>query len=146
MEILKRFDRLECKAMDTPMDIILKLLANELLELVDVTQYRQIIGSLIYMMNTRTNICFVVNTLRQYLVKPKQVHLIAAKHVIRYLKGMIDLGVYYGRDHDYRLYGYTDSAWAGSVVDQKNNSYGCYGLGSTMISWFSPVFLLVQLK
>ena len=72
--------------------------------------------------------------------------MIAAKHVIRYLKGTTDLGLYYGRDHDYRLYGYTDSAWVGSVAHKKNTSDGCYGLGSALISWFSPVFLSVQLK
>ena len=45
VEILKRFDMLECKAMTTPMDTNLKLLADESSKLVDVTQYRQIIGS-----------------------------------------------------------------------------------------------------
>ena len=44
-----------------------------------------------YLMNTRPYICFVVNTLSQYLVKPRRVYLIAAKHVMRYLKGRIDL-------------------------------------------------------
>ena len=46
VEILKRFDMLECKAMDTPMDTNLKLLVDESSGLMDVTQYRQIIGSL----------------------------------------------------------------------------------------------------
>ena len=40
VEILKRFDMLECKAMATPMDSNLKLLADDLSKLVDVTQYR----------------------------------------------------------------------------------------------------------
>ena len=61
-----------------------------------------------YLMNIRLDICFDVNTLSQYLVKPRRVDLIVAKHVMRYLKCMIDLGLYYGRDHDYNLYGYTD--------------------------------------
>ena len=56
---------------------------------------------------------------------------------MRYLKGTIDFGLYYGRDHDYKLYGYTDSDCAGSVRDRKSTSGGCYCLGSTMISWFS---------
>ena len=109
VEILKIFDMLECKAMDTPMDTILKLLAEESLELVDVTQYRQIIGSLMYLTNTRPDICFAANTLSQYLVQPRHVHLIAAKHVMRYLKGTIDFGLYYDGNHEYRLYGYTDA-------------------------------------
>ena len=75
-----------------------------------------------------------MNTLSQYLGNPRCVHLIVAKHVMRYVKGMIDLGHYYGRDHDYRLYGYTDSDWVGSVADIKRNSGRCYCLGSAMIS------------
>ena len=104
--------------MATPMDSNLKLLADESLELVDVTQYIHIIGSLMYLTNTRPYICFVVNTLSQYLVKPRRFHLIAAKHVMRYLKGTVDFGLYYVRDHDYRLYGYTNSDCAGSVVER----------------------------
>ena len=113
------FDMLDCKSMVTPMDTNLKLLFDETLELVDMTQYKQIIGSLIYLMNTRTYICFVVNTLSRYLVKTRQVHLIVAKHVMRYLKGTIDLGLHYGRDHDYKSYKYTNSCCEGSVEDKK---------------------------
>ena len=109
MEILKTFDMLECKSMATPMDTNLKLLVDESSEFVDVTQYRHIIGSLMHLTNTKPDICLVVNTLSQYLVQPRCVHLIAAKHVMRYLKGMIYFGLYYVRDHDHRLYGYTDS-------------------------------------
>ena len=90
-----------------------------------------------YLTNTRPYICFDLNTLSHYLVKPRRVHLIAAKHVMRYLKGTIDLGLYYGRDHYYNLYGYTDSDWAGSAADKKSTSSGCYCLVSSMISWFS---------
>ena len=78
-----------------------------------------------YLTNTRSDICFAVNTLNQYLGNPRCVHLIIAKHVMRYLKGMTDLGLYYGRDHDYRLYGYVDSSWEGSAIDKKSTSCGC---------------------
>ena len=114
----------------------LKLLSDETSELVDMTQYRQIIGSLMYLTNTRPYICFSMNTLSQYLVKSRQVYLIVSKHVMRYLKGTIDLGPYYGRDHDYKLYGYMDSYWAGSAIDRKSTLGGFYCLGSAMISWF----------
>ena len=93
VEILKRFNMLECKVMATPMESNLKLLADDSSKLVDVTHYRQIIGSLMYLTNTRLNICFAVNTLSQYLVQPRWVHLVVAKHVMRYLKGTIDFGL-----------------------------------------------------
>ena len=98
----------ECKVMATPMDSNLKLLADDSLELVDMNRYKHIIESLMYMMKTKTYICFAVNTLSQYRVQPRRVHLVAAKHVMRYLKGTIDFGLYYDGSDEYRLYGYTD--------------------------------------
>jgi hypothetical protein len=135
VEILKRFDMLECKPMNTPMEVKLKLLVDTSSDLIDATLYRQIIGSLMYLTNTRLDICFAVNTLSQFLVEPRHVHLVAAKHVMRYLKGTIDYGLSYDGDHDFTLSGYTDADWAGSVFDRKNTSECCFSLGSTMISW-----------
>ena len=84
--------------MATPMDSNLKLLADDSSRLVDMTHYRQIIRSLMYLTNTSPDICFAVNTLSQYLVQPRCVNLIASKHVMRYLKGTIDFGLYYDTD------------------------------------------------
>jgi hypothetical protein len=126
---------LECKSINTPMKAKLKLLVDTSSELIDATLYRQIIGSLMYLTNTRLDICFVVNTLSQFLVEPKNVHLVAAKHVMRYLKGTIDFGLSYDGDHDFTLSGYIDADWAGSVSDRKSTSGCCFSLGSTMISW-----------
>ena len=88
-------------------------------------------------MNTRPDICFAVNTLSQYMVEPRRVHLIAAKHVMRYLKGTIDYGLKYASDCEISLQGFTDSNWASSVADGKSTSGCCFSLGSAMISWFS---------
>ena len=99
-----------------------------------------------YLTNTRPDMCFAVNTLSQYLVQPRQVHLVAAKHVMRYLKGTIDFGLYYDGIHEYRLYGYTDVDWARSILDRKITSSGCYSLGSAMISWFSRKQSYVSLR
>jgi hypothetical protein len=113
---------LECKSMNTPMETKLKLLVDTSSELVDAILYRQIIGSLMYLTNTRPDICFAVNTLSQYLLEPRRVHIVAAKHVMKYLKGTLKYGLCYTGDHDFRLYGYTDSYWDGSVFDRKRTS------------------------
>ena len=123
--------------MATPMDTNLKFFSDDSSKLVDMTHYRHIIGSLMYLKNATPYICFVVNTLSQYLVKPGQVHLIAAKNMMMYLKCIIEFVIYYVRNHDYRLYGYTNFDWEGSAAYKKSSSGGCYCLGSTMISWFS---------
>jgi hypothetical protein len=87
-------------------------------ELVDAMLYRKIIGSLIYLTNTMPYIFFVVNTLIQYLVETKRVHLAVAKHVMRYLKGTLEFGLYYNGDQDFKLIGYTDLDWVGSVSNR----------------------------
>ena len=60
VEILKRFGMMDCKAMTTPMASNLKLLSDASLDSVDAMMYRQMICSLMYMMNTRPYICFTV--------------------------------------------------------------------------------------
>jgi hypothetical protein len=90
-----------------------------------------------YLVNIGPDICFVVNTLSQFMVEPTRVHWVAAKHVLRYLCGTIDYGLDYQRGDGVRLVGYTDSDWAGCVSDRKTTSGCCFRLGSKMVSWFS---------
>ena len=88
VEILKRFKMMDCKAMTTPMASNLKLLSIASLESVNAMMYCQMICSLMYLTNTRPDICFVVNILRH-------VHLMVAKHAVSYLKSTIKYGLKY---------------------------------------------------
>ena len=94
--------------MTTPMAPNMKLLSDASSEMVDTTMYHQMIGSLMY---TRPEICFAVNTLSQYLTHLRSVHLIVAKHILRYLKGTIDYGLKYDVNQKINLEGYVDSDW-----------------------------------
>jgi hypothetical protein len=87
VEIPKRFWMEDCKPMATPMINNLKKVTTPDLELVDPTLYRQLIGSLMYMVNTELDICFAVNTLSQFMVEPRLQHWVTTKHVLRYLWG-----------------------------------------------------------
>jgi hypothetical protein len=79
------------------------------LELVDPIIYHQLIGSWMYLVNTRPDICFVVNTLSQLMVEIKRVHWVVEKHVLRYLWGVMDYGLDYVRGDGVRLIGYINS-------------------------------------
>jgi hypothetical protein len=59
VEILKRFEMLDCMAMATPMISNMKLLQDTTSETVEVTLYRKMVGLLMYLMNTRSYICFL---------------------------------------------------------------------------------------
>ena len=87
-----------------------------------------------YLTNARPNRCFAVNTLSQYVVDPRRVHLIATKHVMRYLKGTVDYGIKNVSNHEIRLQGLASSNWSNSVADRKSTSGCCFNLGSTIIS------------
>ena len=64
----------DCRPMTTPMITNCKKLHASKSQLVDSTLYRQLIGSLMYLVNTKLDICFVVNTLSQFMVEPRRVH------------------------------------------------------------------------
>jgi hypothetical protein len=75
IQILNRFQILEkCKPMATPMIINLKKVTTSNSELVDPTLYKQLIGYLMYLVNTRPDICFAVIPLSQFMVDPRQEH------------------------------------------------------------------------
>ena len=75
-----------------------------------------------------------MNTLSQFLKDPRHVHLIAAKHILRYLRGTIDYGLKYDANQKINLEGYVDSDWAGSAIDRKINLGCCFSMGSGVIS------------
>jgi hypothetical protein len=71
VEILKRFEMMDCNSMTTPTITNLKKLGASDSNLVDPTMYNQLIGSLMYLVNTRSDISFVVNILSQFMVEPR---------------------------------------------------------------------------
>ena len=99
-----------------------------------------------YLVNIRTDLCFAVNTLSQFMVEPRSVHWVAAKHVLHYLSGTVDFGLDYRRSEGIRLVGYTDLDWAGSVAERKSTSRCCFSLGSTAVSWVSRKQMSVALS
>jgi hypothetical protein len=127
----------DCRPMSTHMITNWKKLSASDSQLVDATVYMQLIGSLMYLVNTRPDICFAVNTLSQYLVELRSVHMVGAKHVLRYVAGTVDYGLDYVRGDGVSLVGYTDLDWAGCVADRKNTSGCCFSLGLGLVFWFN---------
>jgi hypothetical protein len=97
------------------------------------TAYRRIVGALQYCTITRPDIAYLVNQLCQFMHCPRDIHRKAVKCVLRYLKGTINIGLYYVPG-DITLNAYCDSDWAGNPDDRRNIT--CYGvfLGHNLIS------------
>jgi hypothetical protein len=139
VDVLHRFGMMDCKSMTTPMISNLKKLQDQvaITDPEDPTLYRQIIGSLMYLIHSRPDICYVVNPLIQFMCEPKHIHMVVVKHILRYVRGTIAYGLIYTSNGGVMLHGYTYSDWVGSTVDQ-NSTFGyCFSLVSVMIFWFS---------
>lgn len=110
--------------------------------------YREIVGSLIYLMTcTRPDLCYVVTYLSQHLSKPKKSHFGMAKQVLRYLKGTPNRCLKFVKTSQPKLVGYSDSDWAMSN-DRRSISGYAFKLcnESSMISWKSKKQTIVALS
>ena len=79
---------------------------------VDISSFRGMIGSLLYLTASRPDIMFVTYLCARFQSDPKESHLIAVKRIFRYLKGTPNLSIWYPKNTDFDLTGSTDSDYA----------------------------------
>ncbi|KAJ9556363.1 hypothetical protein OSB04_010977 [Centaurea solstitialis] len=136
-EMLKKFDLTSCTPMKTPMAPPLSLDKDSKGKPVDVTLYRGMIGSLLYLTASRPDIMYSTCLCARYQAEPKESHLTAVKRIFRYLKGTPNLGLWYSKDSGFDLTAYSDSDFAGCKIDRKSTTGGCHLLGGKLVSWTS---------
>ena len=85
----------ECKSIKTPMPSNGYLDLDEGGKSVDQTLYRSMIGSLLYLTTSRPDIMFSVCMCARFQANPKEIHLIAVKRILRYLKHAPSIGLWY---------------------------------------------------
>lgn len=89
---------------------------------------------------------FAVCLISRFMERPTEVHMQAAKRILRYLKGTVELGIYYKRGAEEKLIAFTDSDYAGDVDDRKSTSGYVFMLGTGAISWSSKKQPVVSLS
>ena len=136
-DLLKRFNMIDCKPAETPMSLSEKLSKNDGKEKVDESIYRSLVGSLIYLTNTRPDIVYSVSIVSRFMDNPSKAHFAAAKRILRYVNGTKNFGIMYKKEEDNRLKGYTNNDWAGSLDDRKSTSGYIFCLGTKVTSWSS---------
>ncbi|CAJ2635972.1 unnamed protein product [Trifolium pratense] len=146
-DILMRFGMENCNKVCSPIVTGCKLTKNEGGKLVDATEYRQMIGCLMYLLATRPDLAFSVCLVARYMDRPTELHLAAVKRILRYLKGTINLGILYQRNQgELKLQGWTDSDYAGDLDDRKSTSGYVFMYGNGPISWSSKKQAIVTLS
>ncbi|XP_022862683.1 uncharacterized protein LOC111382879 [Olea europaea var. sylvestris] len=86
---------------------------------------------------TRPDIVFSVGVCARFQANPKESHLSSIRHIIRYVSGNVDLGIFYSRNSNLDLAGYSDVDWAGNAYVRKSTSGGCFYMGSNLVAWLS---------
>ncbi|KAJ9535780.1 hypothetical protein OSB04_un001068 [Centaurea solstitialis] len=136
-DILKKYNLENAKIMKTPMSPSCALDSDPDGTAVDVTTYRGMIGSLMYLTASRPDIMFSTCLCARYQSKPKESHLKVVKRIFRYLKGTVNLGLWYPKGSGYELTGYTDADHGGCKLDRKSTTGRIQFLGDKLVSWDS---------
>ena len=123
------------------MDPKLKLTAMQGALLPDVSVYRQLIGRLLYVTLSHPDITYVVHRLSQYLTQPREPHLKAAHHLLRYLKTKTKQGLFFSSSSpsdplaSLQLKAFSDANWGSCPNSRKSNTCFYAFLGDSLISW-----------
>ena len=113
---------------------------------VDQTKFRGLIGSLLYLTASRLDIIFSVCLCIRVQSNPKESHFTTAKRIMKYLKGTINIGLWYPADVSLNLVGYSNSDFAGCKIDRKSTSGTCHLLRSSLVSWHNKKQACVALS
>ncbi|CAL2258380.1 unnamed protein product [Prunus armeniaca] len=136
-KLVEKFGLKDCKIVATPLAMNEKLSKNDGSEAADEGEYRQIVGSLLYLTATRPDIMFAASLLARFMHNPTKKHMGTAKRVLRYIQGTIDFGIVFEKGKETTLIGYCDSDWAGSEDDMRSTSGYAFTMGSGVFSWAS---------
>ena len=106
--LVKKFGLEFASSVRTPMSLNVKHTIDLLGKSVDSSLYRSMIGSLLYLTASKPDISYSVGVCARYQVNPKESHMIALKRIIKYVKTTVDFGVWYSKDTNDVLAGYSD--------------------------------------
>jgi len=113
---------------------------------VDITLYKQMIGSLMYLTVTRPDLMFAVCLASRYMSAPTEAHFQVVKRILRYIKGTMEFGILYRRGGDEKVLSYTDSDYAGDLDDRKSTLGFVFLMCGGAIAWSSKKQPIVALS
>ncbi|GJX56511.1 hypothetical protein Tco_0286408 [Tanacetum coccineum] len=122
-----------CHSIGTPLATKPKLDVDLSGEPVDQSDYRSKIGSLMYLTSSRPDLVQAVCYCARYQARPTQKHLKEVKRIFKYLKGTINMGLWYPKDSGFELTAFSDADHAGCIDTRKSTSGGIQFLGDKLV-------------
>nr|GEW81226.1 putative reverse transcriptase domain-containing protein [Tanacetum cinerariifolium] len=122
---LSKFLTSKGQSIGTPMATKPKLDADLSGNPVDQTDYRSKIGSLMYLTSSRPDIVQAVCFYARYQSRPTEKHLKKVKRIFRYLRGTVNMGLWYPKGSSFELTAFSDVDHAGSEAEYVALSDSC---------------------
>ncbi|KAI3693370.1 hypothetical protein L6452_33205 [Arctium lappa] len=151
-KVLKRFNMDKANPLSTPMVVRSLNIDNDPFRPCEENEdvlgpevpYLSAIGALMYLTNcTRPDISFAVNLLARFSSSPTKRHWNGIKHIFRYLRGTVDLGLFYSNNSKEDLIGYADAGYLSDPHKARSQTGYVFINGGTAISWRSQKQTLV---
>jgi hypothetical protein len=136
-DLMKKFNMVKLKPVSTPMSSAASLVPDKDGEAVDQREYMSIIGFLLYLTATRSDIQFTVGLYARFQASPRSSHRTAVQRVFRYLKHTPEFGIWYSASSSLDLVGFSDADFAGCGIDRKSTSGTYHLLVSSLVCWSS---------
>ncbi|GJU29384.1 retrovirus-related pol polyprotein from transposon TNT 1-94 [Tanacetum coccineum] len=133
LESIKKYGMETCEPANTPMVDKSKLDEDPQRKVVDPTRYRGMIDTLMYLTANRPDLVFVVCMCARYQAKPTENHLHAVNQIFQYLRGTINMGLWYPKDSCIALTAFADADHAGCQDTRKSKSGSMQLLGDRLI-------------
>ncbi|GJU58167.1 hypothetical protein Tco_1235933 [Tanacetum coccineum] len=112
---------------------------------VDATLYRGMIRSLMYLTSSIPDLIYIVCLCARYQAKPIEKHLNAVNRIFRYLKGTINMGLWYLKDTGMSLTTYSDANHAGCQDTRRSTSGSAKFLGDKLLTDYGFQFNKIPL-
>jgi hypothetical protein len=142
-DLLTKHNMLQCSPCKTPCVPNVRLSSTTGVPLTDIHGYRSLVGALHYLTFTRPDLSFAVHQVCQFMNAPTDLHLTAAKRILRYVRGTLDHGLFY-TPGPITLSAFTDADWAGDPDDRRSTSGLVVFLGHNPVTWSAKKQLTVS--
>lgn len=143
-DLLNRFGMTNCNPCKTPMDHTVKLSktmspkTQEDRANMENVPYQELVGSLLFAAQvSRPDICYAVNLISRFNKDPGRAHWLAAKRILRFLKGTISTKLCYSKNEVEDIFGFCDADYASDVDERKSVTGYIFKKQGGAIAWCS---------
>ncbi|XP_042415495.1 uncharacterized mitochondrial protein AtMg00810-like [Zingiber officinale] len=136
-DLFKRARLTDNRVVDTPLDTNARYSLSNGSPLSDLNLYRTVVGSLVYLTVTRSDIAYAVHVVSQFVTAPTTIHWAA---ILQYLRGTQFQSLLFPSTFSLELCAYSDADWVHDLTDRKSTTDFCIFLEDSLFFWKSKKY------